>query len=68
MHTNSLIVSNAYYLAIEGGMNRTSGMTGQGVGRAQRIQMTEVFYRAFTNVLPSNPTFSMAPVQLLPVV
>ena len=60
VHTNSLIVSHAYYLAIEGGTNRTSGLTVQGVGSAQRIQMTEVFYRTLRDVLPSNATFSLA--------
>ena len=60
VHTNSLIASHAYYLAIEGGTNRTSGLTVQGVGGAKRIQMTEVFYRTLRDVLPSNATFSMA--------
>ena len=59
VHTNSLIASHVYYLAIEGGTNRTSGMTVQGVGTARRIQMTEVFYRAFA-LLPSNATFRLA--------
>ena len=60
VHTNSLIASHAYYLAIEGGTNRTSGLTVQGVGSARRIQMTEVFYRTLRDVLPSNATFSLA--------
>ena len=60
VHTNSLIVSHAYYLAIEGGTNRTSGVTVQGVGRARMVEMAEVFYRAFTNVLSSSATFSQA--------
>ncbi len=60
VHTNSLIASHAYYLAIEGGTNRTSGLMVQGVGSAQRIQMTEVFYRTLRDALPSNATFSLA--------
>ncbi len=60
VHKNSLIASHAYYLAVEGGTNRTSGVTVQGVGRARQVEMTEVFYRAFTNVLSSNATFSQA--------
>ena len=60
VHTNSLIVSHAFYLAVEGGTNRTSGMTVRGVGREQMIQMAEVFYRAFTELLPSNATFHLA--------
>ena len=60
VHRNSLIVSHAFYLAVEGGTNRTSGMTVQGVGREQQIQMAEVFYRAFTELLPSSATFHLA--------
>ena len=40
--------------------NGTSGMTVQGVGREQQIQMAEVFYRAFTELLPSSATFHLA--------
>ena len=60
VHTNSLIVSHAYYLAVEGGTNRTSGVAVQGVGRARQQEMTEVFFRAFAFLLPSNSTFSLA--------
>ena len=67
VHTNSLIVSHAYYLAIEGGTNRTSGMTVEGVGRARQVEMTEVFYRTFRNVLSSNATFSQARAATLQV-
>ena len=34
MHFNSTILSHAFYLAIEGGTNRTSGQSVQGVGAA----------------------------------
>jgi len=60
VHTNSTIVSHAFYLAIEGGTNRTSGLAVQGVGAANRDQIEKAFYRAFTQLLPSNSTFSMA--------
>ena len=60
VHTNSGIANNAYYLAIEGGTNRTSGLTVQGVGQANREQIEKVFYRAFTQLLPANATFSTA--------
>jgi bacillolysin len=60
VHTNSTIVSHAFYLAIEGGTNRTSGLAVQGVGPANRDQIEKAFYRAFTQLLPSNSTFSMA--------
>jgi bacillolysin len=60
VHTNSGIANHAYYLAIEGGTNRTSGLTVQGVGRANREQMERVFYRAFTQFMPSDATFATA--------
>jgi thermolysin len=60
VHTNSAIASQAFYLAIEGGTNRTSGLNVQGVGAANRDQIEKVFYRAFTMLLPSNATFALA--------
>jgi bacillolysin len=60
IHTNMAIATHAYYLAIEGGTNRTSGLSVQGVGTASRDQIEKVFYRAFTQLLPSNATFSVA--------
>jgi len=60
VHINSSIVNQAFYLAIEGGTNRTSGMSVQGVGAGNREQIEQVYYRAFTLLLPSNATFSVA--------
>ena len=60
VHLNSTIASHAFYLAIEGGTNRTSGLTVQGVGAASREQVEKVFFRAFVFMLPSNATFSVA--------
>ena len=60
VHTNSGIANNAFYLAIEGGSNRTSGLEVQGVGGANREQIEKSFYRAFVFLLPSNATFSSA--------
>lgn len=60
VHTNSGIANHAFYLAIEGGTNRTSGLAVEGVGGANREQMEKVFYRAFTTMLPTNATFSQA--------
>jgi thermolysin len=60
VHINSGIANQAYYLAVEGGTNRTSGLAVQGVGRANREQMEKVFYRAFTQLMPSNSTFATA--------
>ena len=60
VHTNSGIPNHAFYLAIEGGTNRTSGLSVTGVGGANREQIEKVFYRAFAFMLPANATFSTA--------
>jgi Zn-dependent metalloprotease len=60
VHANSTIASHAFYLAIEGGTNRTSGLAVQGVGGSNRDQIEKVFYRGFVSLLPSNATFSVA--------
>lgn len=62
VHINSGIANQAYYLAIEGGTNRTSGLAVQGVGQANREQIEKSFYRAFTEMLPANATFTTARV------
>jgi bacillolysin len=60
VRTNSTIVGHGYYLAIEGGTNRTSGLSVAGVGREHREQIEKAFYRAFVYLLPSSATFSTA--------
>ena len=60
VHLNATIVGHAFYLAIEGGTNRTSGLAVQGVGGGSRDQIEKTFYRAFTQLLPSNANFSVA--------
>ena len=60
VHTNSTIASHAFYLAIEGGTNRTSGVRVRGVGAARRQQVAEAFFRAFAFMLPSSATFGLA--------
>jgi Zn-dependent metalloprotease len=60
VHINSSIPNHVFYLAIEGGTNRVSGLSVQGVGSGNRLQIEAVFYRAVTQLLPSNATFSMA--------
>jgi thermolysin len=60
VHINSGIANQAFYLAIESGTNRTSGLSVTGVGAANRDQIEKVFYRAFTQMLPRNATFSLA--------
>ena len=58
-HFNSTIVSHAFFLAIEGGTNRTSGRTVAGVGAANREQIEKSFFRALTVLLPSSATFAL---------
>jgi bacillolysin len=60
VHINSGIPNHAFYLAIEGGRNPTSGLNVTGVGGANREQIEKVFYRAFTSMLPANARFSTA--------
>ena len=59
VHTNSLIASHAYYLAVEGGTNRTSGLRVEGVGRANRHLVERAFYRAYVFMLPTDATFAI---------
>jgi thermolysin len=60
VHSNSGIANNAFYLAVEGGANRTSGLSVQGVGASNREKIEKAFFRGFTQLLPANATFSMA--------
>lgn len=61
-HYNSTIASHAFYLAIEGGTNRTSGRSVQGVGAANRDQIEKAFFRALTSLMPSSSTFALTRV------
>ena len=45
VHTNSGICNQTYYLAIEGGTNRTSGLTVKGVGQPTVIRSRRSMYR-----------------------
>jgi thermolysin len=60
VHINSSIVNHAFYLAIEGGRHRLSGITVQGVGGGNREQIEKAFYRAFVFLLPASANFSTA--------
>lgn len=60
VHTNATVGGHAFYLAIEGGANITSGLTVPGVGAANREQIEKAFYRAFVYMMPSNSTFATA--------
>ena len=53
VHVNATILGHAYFLAIEGGTNRTSGMTVAGVGHEQRQDIERVFFNAWVNLVPA---------------
>jgi Zn-dependent metalloprotease len=56
VHLNSTVLSHAFYLAIEGGRNATSGITVQGVGTANRAQVEKAFFRAMNLIMPNAPS------------
>jgi len=58
-HFNGVIATHAFYLAIEGGTNRTSGLSVDGVGAANRDQIEKAFFRALTVLMPSSSTFAL---------
>ena len=60
VHINSGIPNQAFYLAIEGGTNRTSGLSVQGVGGGQPRADRKSVLPAFTQLLPANATFAVA--------
>ena len=59
-HWNSLILSHAFYLAIEGGTHRTSGMTVEGVGGANRAEIEHIFFRAMRDLMPATASLPTA--------
>ena len=60
VHLNATIPGHAFYLAIEGGTNRTSRQAVTGVGAANREQIEKIFYRAFTALMPASADFATA--------
>ena len=50
VHWNSTILSHAFYLAIEGGVNRASGVEVEGAGNREQVE--EAFFRAMTEMMP----------------
>jgi bacillolysin len=60
VHQNSTLFSHAFYLAIEGGRNATSGVSVAGVGAANRAQIEKVFFRAMTQLMPNNANLQTA--------
>lgn len=60
VHINSGIANQAFYLLIEGGTNRTSGISVAGLGSANRVKAERIFYRGFTAFLTPSASFADA--------
>ena len=60
VHWNSTILSHAFYLAVEGGRNKATGLTVQGVGGARRHDVERAFFRAMTELMPNAASMPMA--------
>ena len=59
-HWNSLILSHAYYLAIEGGTNAATGLNVVGAGAENRRQIEQVFFRALAVLMPGETSLPQA--------
>ena len=53
VHINATILGHAYFLAVEGGANRTSGLSVTGVGHENRLDIERTFFNAWVNLVPS---------------
>ena len=60
VHWNSTILSHAFYLAIKGGRNATTGRAVVGVGGANRAVIEQIFFRAMTDLMPARTSFPIA--------
>ena len=60
VHINTTILGHAFYLAVEGGTNATSGLRVQGVGGAHRAQIEQAFFRGMTVLMPNAPSMPVA--------
>jgi len=60
VHHNSAIANHAFFLLVEGGVNRTSGIRVEGLGPSRRADAERIFYRGFTAYLTPSATFADA--------
>lgn len=60
IHVNAGIPNHAFYLLVEGGTNRTSGIAVPGLGAANRAKAERIFYRGYTSYLTRGSTFADA--------
>ena len=57
-HWNSTLLSHAFYLAIEGGVNRSTGIEVAGAGNREQVE--QAFFRAMTEMMPPDADFFVA--------
>ena len=57
---NSTILSRAFHLAVEGGTNRSTGLTVDGAGLANRDRIEAIFLRALEALVPPATSFPLA--------
>lgn len=57
VHINSNVINQAFYLMVQGGTNRTSGISVPGVGTANIGHIESIFYRAFVFYLVPSSNF-----------
>jgi Zn-dependent metalloprotease len=57
VHFNSGIAGHAFYLLVEGGRHRLSGIRVAGLGTARRERAERIFFRGFTSYLTPWATF-----------
>jgi Zn-dependent metalloprotease len=57
VHVNAGIANHAFFLLVEGGVNRTSHVRVAGLGPAGRERAEKIFYRGFTSFLTPRATF-----------
>ncbi|MYK88941.1 MAG: M4 family metallopeptidase [Acidobacteria bacterium] len=59
-HWNSTVLSHAFYLAIEGGTNRETGLSVEGVGGANREKIEDIFFRSLKELMPQATSLPQA--------
>ena len=64
VHWNSTVLSHAFYLAIEGGANETTGLPVAGVGADRRHDIERVWFRAMAELMPARANLPIAAAAL----
>jgi bacillolysin len=60
VHGNCGVANQAFYLLVEGGTNRSTGVRVGGLGASKRGSAERIFYRGFTSYLTPSATFADA--------